>query len=140
MELVREIVDLGITVSLFVHDGKFVGDLSFNTVSHGYLHELEDGSLVILGRYSMVEPVSNLEDCVRCYERFKMSKDYGNSMWDGLLLSTKRRYVELNRDIHETSVRTMSELVDAGLATHEELSVVLSLQAEFEREVQGLTS
>ena len=45
-------------------------------------------------------------------------------------------YAELNRDMHASSVRTMRELFDAGLATQEELDEVLALQAQFEQELQ----
>lgn len=43
-------------------------------------------------------------------------------------------YYELNKDMHNSCVQTMKELVQYGLASQEELETVLRLQEQFEKE------
>ena len=43
---------------------------------------------------------------------------------------------ELNKDMHNSCVQTMKELVQYGLASQEYLETVLRLQEQFEKESQ----
>lgn len=43
-------------------------------------------------------------------------------------------YYKLNKDMHNSCVQTMKELVQYGLASQEALKTVLRLQEQFEKE------
>lgn len=83
MNLVKEVVEQGIPVTLDWDPicENIYADLSFDAKSHGHLHELEDGSLVLRMRYDMSEVIESLEDLMYGFKRAMCGRDFGNSQW-----------------------------------------------------------
>lgn len=85
MELVTALVLEGVEVTLKLDSGKVVADFNFNAKSEAVLHEREDGTLYVVGRYS-THDVDTVLDCVFLFRNFLCGRDYGSSEWKELLV------------------------------------------------------
>lgn len=79
-DLIKQVTQKGIRVTLMMYKGQLVADLNFEAKSHGYL-TIGQETLELHGRYDYVTTVGCIDDLLREFLRAYRMRDFGSQDW-----------------------------------------------------------